>query len=116
MRAALGGMGATDNTPRRFAAADLDFHEAVLTASGNSLIRSIGAIVEAALIESFTRNHAVDEGAVLARSLDLHGRVIDAIEEGDAAAAAAAMRAVIDLGTPRIQLDPSPITDKEVVS
>ena len=106
MRGALAAMGAADNTPRRFAAADLDFHEAVLAASGNALIRSIGAVVEAALIESFARNHAVDEGEVLARSLVLHGRVVDAIENGDAAAAADAMRAVIDLGTPRIQLDP----------
>lgn len=105
MRAALAAMGASD-TPRAFAAADLDFHEAVLAASGNSLIRSIGAIVEAALVESFARNHAIDEGAVLAHSLALHLRVVDAIADGDADSAAAAMLAVIELGTPRIQIDP----------
>lgn len=90
------------HSARSFAKADLGLHLAVASASGNAMMRSIGAIIEAALVASFTLNSAVDEEDVHAHTLDKHEAIVDAIANRDGEAAAAAMLYVINLGTSRI--------------
>jgi Transcriptional regulators len=91
------------HTARSFAEADLGLHLSVSAASGNAMMRSIGAIIEAALMASFTLNSAVEEEDVLEESIGRHEAIVDAIEQGDSDAAAAAMLLVIDQGTARIR-------------
>jgi DNA-binding FadR family transcriptional regulator len=89
------------HTRRSFAQADLGLHLAVTAASGNPLMRSIGGVIEAALVASFTLNSAVDDPDALADTLRRHEAIVDAIEAGRAEDAAVAMQTVIDIGTAR---------------
>ena len=83
-----------------FADADLALHIAVANASGNPFMRSIGAVIEAALRASFLRSAPV-EPEDHATVLLWHQRIVDAIVDQDADAAAAAMTAVIHNGRRR---------------
>ena len=83
-----------------FADADLALLIAVANASGNPFMRSIGAVIEAALRASFLRSAPV-EPEDHATVLLWHQRIVDAIAEQDADAAAAAMTAVIHNGRRR---------------
>ena len=87
---------------REFAEADLDFHRAVGRASGNVLMRSMSAVVETALVASFTLSSPVREESEHEVSVRGHKRIADAIEAGDGATAAEAMRAMINHGVERI--------------
>jgi len=83
-----------------FADGDLALHIAVANASGNPFMRSIGAVIEAALRASFLRSAPVeqeDRETVLL----WHQRIVDAIVEGRSDAAAEAMTAVIFNGIRR---------------
>jgi DNA-binding FadR family transcriptional regulator len=83
-----------------FADGDLSLHITVANASGNPFMRSIGAVIEAALRTSFLLSAPVEE-----RERDIaivsHERIVDAIEDKDAEAAAAAMTNVIFNGLRR---------------
>lgn len=103
LRRCIARMRAGGHSRRSFAEADLQLHLTIAAASGNPLIRSIGAIIEAALVASFTLNSAIDEEHVLVESIDRHEAIVDAIEAGDEAMAAAAMLHVIEQGTARIE-------------
>jgi len=83
-----------------FADADLALHIAVANASGNPFMRSIGAVIEAALRASFIRSAPV-EPEDRATVLQWHQRIVDAIADQDAEAATAAMTAVIYNGRQR---------------
>lgn len=83
-----------------FADGDLALHIAVANASGNPFMRSIGAVIEAALRASFLRSAPV-EPEDHATVLLWHQRIVDAIVEQDADAATAAMTAVIHNGRAR---------------
>jgi DNA-binding FadR family transcriptional regulator len=83
-----------------FADGDLALHIAVANASGNPFMRSIGAVIEAALRASFLRSAPV-EPADHETVLLWHQRIVDAIVEQDADAATAAMTAVIYNGRRR---------------
>lgn len=77
-----------------FANGDLLLHLTVANASRNPFMRSIGAVIEAALRASFILSAPTEESEreiVIAT----HGRIAEAIAERDGAAAAAAMREVI---------------------
>ena len=83
-----------------FADADLALHIAVANASGNPFMRSIGNVIEAALRASFLLSAPVapqDRETVLL----WHQRIVDAIADGDAEAAAAAIVEVIYNGMSR---------------
>ena len=83
-----------------FADADLALHIAVANASGNPFMRSIGNVIEAALRASFLLSAPVetqDRETVLL----WHQRIVDAIVDGDAEAAAAAIVEVIHNGMRR---------------
>ena len=94
LRASLATMQASPSDSGAFADADLQLHLGVAAASGNPFMRSISAVIEAALRASFVLSAPV-EAAERARSLAAHTRIVDAIEDGDAPMAGAAMTEVI---------------------
>jgi DNA-binding FadR family transcriptional regulator len=83
-----------------FADADLRLHLDVATISGNPFMRSIGAVIEAALRASF-RLSAPTEDHEREITIAAHERIVDAIAGRDAEAAAAAMTDVIFNGLRR---------------
>lgn len=94
-------MARSGASPENFAKADLEFHLMIGVASGNPLMRSMAAVIEAALVASFEQNMPL-EGDDLAETAKAHDVVVDAIESRDSEAASAAMLSVIDLGQARI--------------
>jgi len=60
------------------ARADRDFHIAILDATGNGILRSLGSLTETALIASFKITSSLPHA--LANSLSLHEAVLRAIE------------------------------------
>jgi DNA-binding FadR family transcriptional regulator len=81
-----------------FVAVDLAFHKAILAASANPLMQSIGSVIEAALVAAFRRSAPTDDPKRLVRSVAEHRAIYDAIAKGDRAGAQAAMTAVIKIG------------------
>lgn len=81
-----------------FTDVDLAFHHAVLDASGNPFMRSVGTVIEAALAAAFTLSSPVDSPAALASSADQHEAIYRAIERRDPEAASRSMTVVIDQG------------------
>jgi len=95
-------MGRSGHTRRSFAEADLDFHLTVGAASGNPLLRSVGGVIEAALVASFSQSSPVDDADDHEKTVNTHGAIVDAIEARDEQAAATSMLEVIDIGFRRI--------------
>ena len=102
LRAAIAAMR-LETTPRGFAEADLVFHLAVGAASGNPMMRSVAAVIEAALIQAFQLSPPVRTPALQKETVDAHAAIVDAIEARNGDAAAKAMLAVIDSGVDRIE-------------
>lgn len=105
--AALAGLEADLAAMRRaihhspgFAEADLKFHLAIADASGNPFMRSMGAVIGAALRTSFILSAPVEDGDWQA-TLAAHARIVEAVAAGEAEAAAAAMTDVIHNGINR---------------
>lgn len=98
--AAIAAMRETKAINAGYAEADLAFHLALADASGNVFMRSIGAVIEAALRVSFQLSSPSDE-AGHERSWRAHADIVDAIRRGDAAAAAKATERVIHQGLER---------------
>jgi DNA-binding FadR family transcriptional regulator len=100
LRVAMDRMIREPSSSAAFADADLSLHLAVANASGNPFMRSIGAVIEAALRASFVLSAPVepdDRKTVLL----WHQRIVDAIAAGDGEAASAAMIEVIQNGRRR---------------
>ncbi len=100
---AIGRMAAAAPTPApatAFAEADLELHLAVAEASRNPFMRSVGAVIEAALRASLILSAPVDEHEY-DLSVQAHGAIVAAIAAQDGAAASAAMRHVIETGLRR---------------
>jgi DNA-binding FadR family transcriptional regulator len=100
MRKAMEWMMREPSTSVAFAEADLSLHVAIANASGNPFMRSIGAVIEAALRASFVLSAPVvtaDRDTVLS----WHQGIVDAIAAGDADAASTAMIEVIHNGRRR---------------
>ncbi len=102
LRRCLGEMRVAIDSARAFAEADLDFHRAVGKASGNVLMRSMSAVIETALVATFTLASPVREEHEHDVSVRGHEAIVDAIEARDGPAAAEAMRVVIGHGAGRI--------------
>lgn len=102
LRECIERMGEPGHTRQSFADADLEFHLAVATASGNPLMRSISSVIEAALLAAFSSNSPVSEDDRGAHTCAAHARIVDAIEAGDSEAARTAMIQVIEIGQDRI--------------
>ncbi|MFC3100370.1 FadR/GntR family transcriptional regulator [Altererythrobacter lauratis] len=75
--------------------ADRDFHKAILRATGNDAIQALAAGIGAAV--NWTTQFKQRARALPRNPLPDHVRVFDAIAAGDAAAAQAAMRTLVDL-------------------
>lgn len=100
MRDNLARMRREASSSPGFAEGDLGLHVAVANASCNGFMRSIGAVIEAALRLSF-RLSAPAAGGEREATLVGHQRIVDAIEDGNAEAAASAMTGVILHGRQR---------------
>jgi DNA-binding FadR family transcriptional regulator len=86
----------------RFAEADLEFHQMIGVATGNPLMRSLAAVIEAALFASFSQNTPVEDAGDLRETAASHGAVVNAIAARNTSRARAAMVRVISLGQARI--------------
>ena len=102
LRRLTGAMRSATETRAAFAHADLEFHKAIGTASGNEFMRGISALIETALVASFTMSSPVDEAEEHEASVRGHEAIVDAIAARNPAAAAEAMRAIISHGANRI--------------
>ncbi|WP_374652061.1 FadR/GntR family transcriptional regulator [Dongia sp.] len=98
MRALIDEFRRPGHTRMSFAEVDLALHLEIAAASGNPFMRSIGAIIEAALMASFVDSAPVADEARLTHSMEDHAAIVDAIARGDATAAATAMTNVIEDG------------------
>lgn len=94
LRAAFAHMEQTIDDEAAYNQADADFHLLVMTLSGNRLAENITNILfqRARASQRFT---GAPTREAFEKTLTEHGRVLSAIEAGDAAAAEAAMRAHI---------------------
>jgi DNA-binding FadR family transcriptional regulator len=101
LRAALGRMAAETADARQFAEADLAFHQLLIETADNSLMYSISAVIETALIASFEITSPVEDEASHRQAIASHGRIVDALENRDPRAAAEAVAIVIDAGLDR---------------
>jgi DNA-binding FadR family transcriptional regulator len=102
----LAAMEAAAAQPGRagYVEADITFHRALLDASGNRLLGSLGRAVDIALEHSFlvsTRTPGAVEG-----SLPGHRAVVRAIEARDPEAAAAAVLAIVEAAEEEIARSP----------
>ena len=96
-------MGDPDHTPGTLAVADLKFHLAVAEASRNPFMRTVGSLIEAALVGIFKLSSPTtgeDRGAEVSAT---HRRIVDAIARRDKEGAAQAMRDVIMAGRDRVK-------------
>ncbi|MFE9680850.1 FadR/GntR family transcriptional regulator [Streptomyces sp. NPDC006285] len=102
----LAAMEAAAAKPGRsgYVEADIAFHRALLDASGNRLLGSLGRAVDIALEHSFLVSTRTP-GAVEA-SLPGHRAVVQAIEARDPAAAAAALLAIVEAAEQEIAQSP----------
>ena len=104
MRAIVAQMAAAPDR-RSFAVADIELHRAVIRASGNVFMQSVGALIEAALLSSFWISSPAENPIVaVGRRPPSIGGARGRHRRGDAAAAADAMRQVIDTGRDRVSL------------
>jgi DNA-binding FadR family transcriptional regulator len=86
----------------RFAEADLEFHQLIGIASGNPMMRSLAAVIEAALFASFSQNTPVEDAGDLRQTTATHNAVVEAIAARNGARARSAMVRVISIGQARI--------------
>ncbi len=99
IREGLEGMQAAVDR-RDWVAPDLLFHQAILTATGNELLISLGHLLEPAFTQSFAMT---PEDAVLRQAtVTLHRAVFKAIDRSDPAAARAAMETLLEKAQSRI--------------
>lgn len=100
MRRSIAKMEREPSDSVGFADGDLSLHIAVANASGNPFMRSIGAVIEAALRASFLLSAPAEERE-RETAITSHAAIVDAIEAREAEAAAAAMTRVIVNGLRR---------------
>ncbi|MDE1993657.1 MAG: FadR family transcriptional regulator, partial [Rhizobiaceae bacterium] len=95
-------MAASDLTPDGLALADLHFHLAIAEASHNPFMRSLGGLIEAALVGMF-RMSAPTSSNGFGNLVETHMAIVDAIAAGDKLAAHKAMEFVIFDGRQHVQ-------------
>ncbi len=102
MRLAV-AMGEASHTPESLAVADLKFHLSVIEASGNPFLRTVGGLIEAALVGVFKLSSPTAEKGGIDEVARNHIRIVEAIGKRDEAAARLAMEHVIKVGRARIR-------------
>jgi DNA-binding FadR family transcriptional regulator len=104
MRFALQGMYGCSANRQGFTKADLAFHQAILEASGNPFLQSIGSVIGAALATSFTISSPVSSDDRFQQVMRQHQAVFDAIEQQDPPAASGAMTDLIVQAAERVRI------------
>lgn len=104
IRKALEGMYGCASNRQGFTKADLAFHQAILEASGNPFLQSIGSVIGAALATSFTISSPVSSDDRFDKAMQQHQAVFDAIEKADPQGAADAMSVLIVETAERIRI------------
>lgn len=104
MRRALEGMYQCESNRQGFTKADLAFHQAILEASGNPFLQSIGSVIGAALATSFTISSPVSSDDRFALVMKQHKAVFDAIEKRDPTGASNAMSLLILQTAERVRI------------
>ncbi len=95
MQTALAAMTRHQHAPAELSAADLQFHQAILNATGNYFLASFGAVIENALVASFRLSwNAARRTPGL--SLRQHEDVMEAIRDRRGADASAIMTQLLD--------------------
>lgn len=94
IRDAFAAMERSAHDVAEFSDADVDFHDAVMAASGSRLARGIVTSIHGQA-RSTGRYHGSTSADRIAGTLDEHAAILAAIDQGDKAAAAAAMHAHI---------------------
>ena len=87
-------MAEPGHTTESLALADLRFHLAVADASHNPFMRTLGSLIEAALVGMFRISTPPSQNG-FSNIADTHMRIVDAIAAGDVAGARKAMEDVI---------------------
>jgi DNA-binding FadR family transcriptional regulator len=95
MAAEVPKAGSTPGAAQRRHQADLDFHRALVRASGNRALARMSAPLHRALMAAAGESGGT---ADVKRQLAEHRRISSAVAEGDADAARAAMAAHLDAG------------------
>lgn len=95
-------MGKETHTAESLANSDLQFHLAVLDASQNPFMRSVGSIIQAALTDMLKRSAPTKEQIKANDVYHNHKKIADAIVARDPELAAQAMRDVIFVGKERL--------------
>lgn len=98
MRSLIDEFRQPGHTRLTFAEVDLALHLEIAAASGNPFMRSVGAIIEAALMASFVDSAPVEDLERQQHSTEHHAAIVEAIARGDAEGAAQAMTDVIEDG------------------
>jgi DNA-binding FadR family transcriptional regulator len=98
-----GDLGDANHTAESFALADLRFHLAVAEASRNPFMRSVGNLIEAALVGVFKLNSPAASRGKVVEALQTHRHIVDAIRRHDPAEARRAMEEVILIGLERVR-------------
>ena len=96
-------MGRENHSAESRAMADLRFHLAVAEASRNPFMRSVGSLIEAALVGVFKLSAPGSDMREVHHDSVSHRRIVDAIRDRDAARARDAMEAVIMTGLERVR-------------
>jgi DNA-binding FadR family transcriptional regulator len=104
MREALQGMYGCAASRQGFTKSDLAFHQAILEASGNPFLQSIGSVIGAALATSFTISSPVSSDDRFASVMKQHQAVFDAIEQQDPQGASDAMSFLIMEAAERVRI------------
>ncbi len=93
---------AEPHTDESFALVDLDFHFAVLDATKNPLLYSVGNLIEAALTQILRYSSPATDRPIALAVAKSHRAIAEAIAAHDEEAADDAMRRVIDMGWERM--------------
>ena len=101
MRLAV-ALGDMDHTAESLALADLKFHLSVLDASRNPFLRTVGSLIEAALVGAFKLSSPAADPAKKGEVAATHIRIVEEIDRRDEDGARRAMENVIRLGRERV--------------
>ncbi|MCZ4089163.1 FadR/GntR family transcriptional regulator [Sinorhizobium psoraleae] len=104
MRLAV-AMGDAGHSAQTLVHADLEFHLHLLEASLNPFMRTVGSLIEAALIGVFKLTSPPPEEAEIDRVAMAHIRIVEEIQRRDEDGARSAMENVIRVGQDRLMLN-----------
>jgi DNA-binding FadR family transcriptional regulator len=96
-------MGDQAHTPGTLAVSDLKFHLAIAEASRNPFMRTVGSLIEAALVGIFKLSSPENNKERIEEVSATHRVIVDAIARRDQDGAAQAMRDVIMSGRDRVK-------------